>query len=168
MILQIKNFFQTLRAIIAHARNAAHLSENTRAGLAKRVGKVRIGAIAPIGYKYKGVQLEIDCYYKKTVKRLFKIFLKEGNTCRTATRLNKLRLRTTRGKRWSHHTVRQILMNPVYVGDTVWGRRGNRRLGQSNRLSPKSRWVIKRNTHKALISRKTFRKVQKLLTGNYR
>jgi DNA invertase Pin-like site-specific DNA recombinase len=68
-------------------------------------------------------------------------------------------------RRWSTQTVRQVLVNPVYVGDVLAMRRVHRTTNQ--RRDP-SEWVIVSNAHPPLVSRDMFDAVQDRLRRNRR
>jgi site-specific DNA recombinase len=78
---------------------------------------------------------------------------------------------------WGISTVRNILINPVYAGDTCWNRRTQgkfhrvsvkgvvERNGHSARVTepnPREAWIITRDTHEAIVSRVTFEAAQSL------
>ncbi len=114
------------------------------------------------------------------VKRIFRMYVQEhkGLTA-IADTLNRESVPTPRGPEWSHiysgkwanATIRSILVNPLYTGDMVWNRRSDGRFhrisnGQAverkqihgARLEPndESDWMVARNAHEALISRRLF------------
>ena len=79
-----------------------------------------------------------------------------------------------RGK-WTVTTIRSILVNPIYSGDMVWNRRTDARFHRISkglavdrkdihgaRLVPndKTDWIIVRDAHPALISRRIFEAVK--------
>jgi site-specific DNA recombinase len=78
---------------------------------------------------------------------------------------------------WSQSTVRSIIMNPLYTGDTVWNRRtngkfhriaGERAVERESSISGSPEWndeadvVVVRDTHPAIIDRETFKKCRRL------
>jgi len=96
-----------------------------------------------------------------------------------ADTLNQQGIPTPRGPQWSHiysgkwtdTTIRYILVNPIYAGDMVWNRRTDgrfHRISQGRavdrenihgaRLVPndKDNWIIVRDSHPPLISRRLF------------
>jgi len=59
-----------------------------------------------------------------TVRRIFGCYVHEGVGYKgIASKLNVDGLPSPRGGKWSMTTVRDLLRNPVYVGDMVWNRR---------------------------------------------
>jgi hypothetical protein len=96
-----------------------------------------------------------------------------------ADTLNQENIPTPRGPEWAHiysgkwtdTTIRAILVNPLYSGDMVWNRRtdgrfhrisGGRAVDRDRihgaRLVPngKDDWIVVRDAHPALISRRVF------------
>jgi DNA invertase Pin-like site-specific DNA recombinase len=120
----------------------------------------------------------------ETVRTIFRLYTDErrGLTA-ISSFLNECGHSTPRGPEWSHiycgqwrdSTVRAILVNPIYSGDMVWNRRTDARFHRiefSNghgrpverknaygaRLEPNdpTDWVIVRDTHEPIITRRTF------------
>ena len=116
----------------------------------------------------------------KVIERIFKMYAEEGKGYKSlADTLNQEGIATPRGPEWSYiysgkwtdTTIRAILVNPVYAGDMVWNRRTDGRFhrisqGQAidrqnihgARLVPnqKEDWIVVRDAHPALISRRLF------------
>jgi DNA invertase Pin-like site-specific DNA recombinase len=87
--------------------------------------------------------------------------------------------RETYDGRWGVSTIRSILCSPIYVGDTIWARRtyakfhrvGNGGAERRPRTeagrslpNPKGDWIVKRNTHEAIVDRLTWERVQAMRT----
>lgn len=70
-------------------------------------------------------------------------------------------------KKWGVTTIRHILENQTYVGDTI-NNKSTQKLfaGQDRRDLPKEQWYVAKNTHPAIIARDDFEKVQKILKRN--
>ena len=70
-------------------------------------------------------------------------------------------------KKWGVTTIRHILENQTYVGDTI-NNKSTQKLfaGQDKRDLPKEQWYVAKNTHPAIIARDDFEKVQKILNKN--
>ena len=116
----------------------------------------------------------------KTAKQIFQIYTEQGKGFKAlAETLNAQNIPTARGPQWSHiysgkwtdTTIRAILVNPIYVGDMVWNRRTDARFHQIKngqaveresahgaRLvpNPETDWMVVRDTHPALVSRRIF------------
>ncbi|MCI8620778.1 MAG: recombinase family protein [Clostridia bacterium] len=88
---------------------------------------------------------------------LIKNYLNE-NDIPTANRLryNKLSF-------WENKTIKNILTNVVYIGNTIQNKRS--RISYKNRklrTNPKEEWIIVENTHEPIIDKSTFDRVQKM------
>lgn len=70
-------------------------------------------------------------------------------------------------KKWGVTTIRHILENQTYVGDTI-NNKSTQKLfaGQDRHELPKEQWYVAKNTHPAIIARDDFEKVQKILDKN--
>lgn len=70
-------------------------------------------------------------------------------------------------KKWGVTTIRHILENQTYVGDTI-NNKSTQKLfaGQDRRDLPKEQWYVAKDTHPAIIARDDFEKVQKILDKN--
>src|SRR5262249_41075771 len=92
--------------------------------------------------------------------------------------------RGERTRTWSRGVVRAMLVNPVYTGDAVIGRRTqgkHHRLAAGGMLEPAAKpgvrvirnrpattWIVRTAAHEALLSRDDFEAVQRLLSGRCR
>lgn len=86
-----------------------------------------------------------------------------------AKRLNDAGIRCRRGAFWTYTTVKNMLRNRAYVGDTVWGKQRTVKVvglnGQrQSKLKPGDSPMIVEGTHPALISRERFDQAQRLLS----
>lgn len=70
--------------------------------------------------------------------------------------------------RWHITSVQKILQNPVYCGDCVQGRRGNRTMHGKQVQKPESEWIIVENTHEPLVSREQWDAVQRQIRSRKR
>lgn len=69
--------------------------------------------------------------------------------------------------KWNPKVVRDILLNEVYLGHMVQGRkRQSFCAGKKQQPQPQAQWTVVRNTHKPLIDEDTFQKVQKAAACN--
>lgn len=74
----------------------------------------------------------------------------------------------THDTRWHITSVQKILQNPVYCGDLVQGRRGNRTMHGKQIQKPEDEWIIVGNTHEPLVDREQWDTVQKQLKSRKR
>ena len=66
--------------------------------------------------------------------------------------------------RWHVTSVEVILKNPVYRGDCVSGRTGNKKMHGKKRRKPEDEWIVVRHTHEPLVSDELWEHVQHLLS----
>ncbi|MGC8489417.1 MAG: recombinase family protein, partial [Clostridia bacterium] len=66
---------------------------------------------------------------------------------------------------WNPTGIRQILRNPVYTGDYVWGKTSQPMHGNQTPRSP-AEWVVAPGAHAALIDRALWDRAQSILDGN--
>lgn len=130
---------------------------------------------APIGYRLNPDlrQLEIDPLHAETPKIIFRLFTEEGlGTLKIAEYLNAREIWTKNGRPWSRGTVRQVLQNPAYVGDLVYGKTRNalKRIYnhqgyskvQSRNALPEEDWIVVHDTHAPLISHDMFTRAERI------
>ncbi len=134
---------------------------------------------APYGYSKdpnKKGHLIINEEESKIVKSIFEMYLKGKGTYQIATKLNEENIPvpstnrkncTSVTKKWYTEMIRKILRSEVYVGDTVLGK--TKKMNYKSKkiiYLPKEEWIITRDTHDAIISRKDFEIVNKRLNSN--
>lgn len=89
-----------------------------------------------------------------------------------AKRLNELGYKTYTGKKWSGHSVMNILKNAVYTGRIQWKKKqqtksldpGKKR---DTKTRPKEEWIDVKGKHEPLISTETFQKAASILKQKY-
>ncbi len=126
----------------------------------------------------------------KVAKQIFQMYAEQGKGYKSlANTLNQEDTPTPRGPKWSHiysgfwtdSTIRSILVNPIYAGDMVWNRRTDARFHRISqgravdrenvhgaRLVPngKSDWIVIRDAHPGLISRRLFEQARHRLENH--
>lgn len=133
---------------------------------------------APIGYRVDEQlrTLVIDPDFAPTVQLIFHLFAVERlSLSRTATYLNHHGYTTKHGRAWTRATIGQVLRNPAYVGDMVYGKTRNvlrRRYddrGYTKRRGrdtlPEEEWIVIHDAHPPLVSRALFDEVRRRRTG---
>lgn len=144
-----------------------------------------IGAFAPYGYQKKPDDKNsfmIDEEAAEVVRDIYHWFVNEGMSKMGITRrLNELgipnpstykrkkglhyenpRLHNSTGL-WGVKTVREILLNEMYIGNMVQGRQKVVSYKVHNRIATgEEDWYIVRNTHEPIIDRETFEKAQRI------
>jgi site-specific DNA recombinase len=123
-------------------------------------------------------------------KRIFKMYAEIGKGFKAiAHTLNDEQIESPRGSKWSRiysgkwaaSTTRAIIVNPIYAGDMVWNRRTDARFhriskgravdreqAHGHRLVPNDEtdWIIVRDAHPAIISRRLFQSAKDRLDNN--
>jgi len=126
----------------------------------------------------------------KVAKQIFQMYAEQGKGYKSlANTLNQKNTPSPRGPKWSHiyrgfwtdSTIRSILVNPIYAGDMVWNRRTDGRFHRISkgravdrenvhgaRLVPngKSDWIVIRDAHPGLISRRLFEQARQRLENH--
>lgn len=96
--------------------------------------------------------------------------LKRLGTSLIARRLNELKIPTKTGGSWVVATIRDILINPVYIGKVRWNWRHNVKKmvdGQLCISRPRSNdSIVYPGLHPAIISEETFNLAQELMNNN--
>lgn len=171
-----------------HAQTTSHKVRATFQSKAKR-GE-RLATSAPYGYikdPDDTGHIIPDPDTKDIVIRIFKEFLKDPNLKKIAKGLQNDQIITpgqylyqkygyvhsgvdiTDPYRWSSTTIRSILRNQDYIGNTVNCKTKVKSFKVKKQLRlPKEEWLIFENTHEALISKSDFETVQLILDGRNR
>lgn len=140
---------------------------------------------APLGYKRvkldkeKGFTLEIIPEEAAIVKMIFQLYTEgiEENgtkerigTSLIAQRLNSLGFKTKNGNAWSCPSVRDLLINPVYIGKVKWNWRPAVKQivdGNVTYSRPRNKDVfLTDGLHQPIISEETFNAAQTIINGN--
>ena len=102
------------------------------------------------------------------IKGIFREFLAGKGYRMIALDLNARGIPSVKGNGWAATTIREIVMNAAYTGDSVWNKRPKgkfyevnggkpercpRRRGQRVRRNDAAEWVVRRDAHPAVIGR---------------
>lgn len=142
-----------------------------------RNGEYSSGAV-PYGYVNVERRLYPDERVKGTVQEIFRLFLEGCSLKEIARRISEKAVNPRAYKlvqagrgipeglntAWNCVTVKAILVNRAYVGDSVHNKR-TRVNGKQARV-PKEEWIIAGDTHEALVSRADFDMAQERLAEN--
>ena len=120
-----------------------------------------VTTFAPYGYKKVYVQdgvkkrpkLELDPPADAVARRIFDMVLQGSSILDVTKALNAEGVASPRGKQWLKTTVHNVLLNEAYTGTLVWGTRAK------DGAPP----VRVENAHPAIVSKRQFRRVNKLL-----
>jgi DNA invertase Pin-like site-specific DNA recombinase len=123
----------------------------------------------------------------RVLLRIFREYVEEGRGCKNiADGLNRDGIPSPRNGKWSSNakakwslsTIRAIVRNPAYRGDTVWNRRtfakfnrvrcgvaeARTRIEASKpRQNPESEWIVVPGTHEPLVPPTVFDRAQQLM-----
>lgn len=140
------------------------MSENIKWSIQKRfkAGTYLI-ATPPYGYKNVEKEMVVDANEAIIIKDIFEAYLSGKGTDRIASWLNKNKVPTKRGGKWSSNTVGEILKNEAYVGDMLFQKTyTDEEYNRHWNNGEKDQYLIKDN-HEPIISREDFYKVQELI-----
>lgn len=161
-----KMFFYMLVSYAEWERNV--IRERTYSGRLKRAQEGRSpGLNAPYGYRIgeQAGTLEVVPEEAAVVKRIYQMYL-DGYGMRTIfNTLNSEGVPFREGGLWQDSTIRNMLMNPIYAGHLVWGRRMTnpkygKREGEKSRIISEEPLVTKEGAFPAIIDQKTWDRAQ--------
>ena len=143
------------------------ISRKIRANLRFKIQKGEYIGNSPFGYlksPNEKNKLIINHDEAKVVKKIYSLYQEGWGYSRIAAYLNQKGCPSPSKGTWNPVTVRRILSNRVYIGDTVQGvsERISFKSKKTRRL-PEDRWVITEKTHEAIIDKEEFYKVQKMM-----
>ena len=139
------------------------ISRNCRMGVHKRMmdGTYKT-ASTPFGYDYVDGKLHINPEKAEIVKQIFSWYVSGIGMTEIAARLNLLNVRK---EIWRHGTIRCILTNEKYIGDTLLQKTFTTDIlpfkGVKNR-GEKEQYYVK-GTHEPIIEKSVFDNAQKVL-----
>lgn len=132
-----------------------------------------VGSIPPYGYELKNKKLYIrDDETVEVVKWIFEKFIGGWGYHKIAKTLTEkgqptpgqVAEKRNAGLYWHSSTIQKMLQNPHYKGDLVQNRETTISVVNKKRKKVKPEdMVVVENTHKAIINRKDFEKVQNLI-----
>lgn len=161
---------------------AKDISKKVKTNITVKMRKGQyIGSFAPYGYLKSPDdknRLIIDPQIAPIIRQIFEMYVSGAGYARIAHALNDQGVpcpsvykaqagKYVNGKirvfRWGLNTVRYIITNPVYVGDTAQHKFQHISY-KVKRLKgvPRSQWITVEDTHEPLIDRETFRQAQQL------
>jgi len=143
---------------------------------------------APYGYNRvkipydKGFTLAIDPERAEVIRLIFHMFVngeinngaghKPLGTYLISRRLNDMKIPSSSGNGWTQSSIRDILINPVYIGKIRWNWRGHvRSVVDGKRVYTRPRKALEDcrvvdGLHEAIIDEATWRKAQHILSSN--
>lgn len=163
-------FIFTIHSALAQAESEK-IGIRVRIGAMQKAREGRWNGAVPCGYTLNRAtqRLEIDPVSAPLVRRIFELADMGRGPWVIADQMNTSGLYTSRGALWTRKRVRDVLTNPAYAGDVVYGRRERRLVVGDDPYSHRKQttWqdnpeqlVICRDAHPALIERNRFERVQ--------
>ena len=134
-----------------------------------------LGSIAPYGYKKSKVyknKLEIDKNVSYVVEKIFELYLQGNGLQKISNILDQEGIESPskyfnlkhQKETWSPKTIRAMLVNEVYMGNTVQNKSANVSYKVKKRKQKnESEYIRVENTHEAIISKDVFIKAQEIL-----
>ena len=95
-------------------------SERTVIGLVGAVKEGHIPGTTPFGYKRENKKLVPDPLTSHIIERMYQLYF-EGNSYQTIA--NIFNLENVGNKKWRDNTILEMIENPVYKGDYIFGKR---------------------------------------------
>lgn len=150
---------------------------------AKKESGQFLGWKAPYGYKKDPNdkhKIIVDEEVRPIIERMFNLILEGKSPRQIANIFSDEHIPTpsvyanlNRGMKgaayelWCPRTIEEMLTNETYIGNLTQGRRKKLNYKSKKEIrTPKEEWIISENTHEAIIDKKTFDTVQKLLKKN--
>ena len=156
------------------------LSKDVVRGQKEAVAKGSWLGSPPYGYRIEGERkskrLVVDDIGKvRVVRRVFKEYVEDGRSLGNIAALLQAEGFVPPGssRKWNYHAIRAILSNPAYCGDYASGKfsygkfnsilKGRVAKPGSRIKNAETEWIVRRDSHEAIIDRLTFEKAQKIL-----
>lgn len=157
---------QVLGSIAEFERNT--IIDNVKLGMAQvaRSGKWT-GGIVP-GYDVVNKGLAINEEEAKIVKMIFEMYVDGKGCIKIRDKLNKLNLKTKKGKPFTPIAIKTILDNPVYKGYIRYGRTSN--YDNKEKRKKEENYILVKGAHYdiAIIDEDIFEKAQIITEQNRR
>ena len=124
--------------------------------------------IGPYGYRWDKItkkRVIID-EEADVVRRIFSMLIEGKSLSQTAKSLNDAGITTKSGLVWCHTTVRRTATNPIYAGETYYGRR--KRVDKTRVQSQdKDKWILLPDVTPPIVSKEIFDAAQEALTHTH-
>lgn len=172
---QVNTMLVGLRGLVGQLYRE-DLANKTRRGLSGRVAEGRLPAKPSYGYRNvpgeKGRRV-IHEEEAETIRLIFSLYLDGMSTRRIAIRLNEEGVRAPRTDNgWKSSTIKGggrfgagIIMNPIYCGRMVWGRRRNVRNPETGKIVQRDAdaggQIVREMPELAIVSRETWEAAQR-------
>ena len=134
----------------------------------KEQGKI-YNCIAPLGYDYdiQKKNFVVNDLEASIVKRIFKLYLQGNGTVKIGNILTSEGIKGKNGGTIRGNTIKNIILNEVYIGTLVQGKSQGIDVTMSIRKNiDKDKWVKHLNNHEAIIDYETFVKANEIFKKN--
>lgn len=133
---------------------------------------------APYGYKKSEenkYKLVIDEKVASNVKMIFNMYLEGYSQGQIAKELTKRKIDTPKkykGQKveineWRSDSISRILKDPTYMGALILNKYESDYITKRVKKIPREKWILKENTHDAIVDKETFEEVQKMLEKKF-
>lgn len=129
---------------------------------------------APYGYKKLDIdkhKIIIDEDVADNIRCIYNMYIDGKTSSKIAEYFNNKKIKTPSrymkmknwAKKWSAEQINDILRNPFYIGNTVMNKYETNYLTKTCiKNKHRNNWVIKENTHEAIIEKDIYNKVQEI------
>lgn len=161
-------FMLTMLSAIAQ-EESANTSKRVRFG---KKQNAKLGRVPNLVFGYDKIpgdyfHLKVNEEEKKVVKKIFELYTEEKlGTSTIARRLNEQGIKTKRGCLFTQTSITRILSNEIYIGNVVNGKEevSDFLTGERKEIE-ESNWIRVNRPELAIISKETFMKAQKIMSG---
>ncbi len=155
-------------AAFAQMESTSH-SGNMRTSVRMRMEKgIFTPSSMPYGYRLNGLEPEIVPEEAQVVRRIFGLALRGRGRADIAQELNKLGVLRENGQKvWHESTIRYILSNRFYTGDSEWHKTcatDTLPIRQVKNRGQKPKYYVE-DDHPGIISREAFQRVQEQIAA---
>lgn len=165
---------------IANQYYIADISKKIRANknAMKNAGQF-VEHYAPYGYKKKEDdkhKIVIDEDVAHNIRDIYDMYIEGKKSSQIAEYLNSNKIKTpskymklkNATKQWRAEQINDILRNPFYCGNTVMNKYETNYIKKTCKKNKnRDSWIIKENTHDAIIEKEKYNKVQEIKLGRY-
>ena len=132
----------------------------------------------PYGYKKSEddkYKIVVDEKVASNIKMIFNMYLKGYSQGQIAKELTKRKIDTPKkykGQKvaineWRNDSISRILKDPTYTGALILNKYESDYLTKKVKKTPREEWILKENTHDAIVDKETFEEVQKMLEKKF-
>ncbi len=132
----------------------------------------------PYGYKKSKedkYKLVIDEKVADNVKMIFDMYLKGYSQGQIAKELTKRKIDTPKKYKrqkvaineWRSDSISRILKDTIYIGALILNKYESDYLTKKVKKTPREKWILKENTHEAIIDKEAFEEVQRMLEDKF-